>query len=297
MDTSTLITAFAAAITAIGVIAAIYYSSRNLALAERSNSESNEPSQHSVDVAGALIEKYKKESDDKGELIKTLSKAVEALTAEQSDPDAPEGIAEALACLERGDTDKAETIFQKIVEAKEAEGQTSFKQAAQAAMHIGALAFLHDTEKALAAYKKATQLNPDDANAWNRLGGLLLRIGDLPGTEHALEKVLALGNATADKTTIAAATGNLGLIARTRGDLDRAEDYHRQSLDIDTELGRKEGMASQLGNLGSVAQQRGDKPEAWRLWREALVLFQAVGMPHMVEQVQGALDKAGCDAS
>lgn len=363
----------------------------------------------------ALSEKYGKTIDDQQQTIDSLRKAVDALTTEQSDPDAPEGVDEALACLEQGDTGKAEAIFNKILETKESEGQASLKEAAQAAKHIGALAFLHDTEKALTAYKKAAELDSGDADAWNRLGGLLLRKGDLNRAERALNKVLALGNSIADKRIIAMATGNLGiiartrgdlnqaedylqqsiainkklgdtenmgvslgniglinlergkldvaedyfqhalaindeigrkegmasqlgnlgLVARTRGDLDRAEDYHQRSLAIATELGRKEGMASQLGNLGlvalyrhdldqaedyfhqsltidkelgrkeyianqlcnlgAVAKVRGDMPEACRLWREALGLYQVIGMPHTVEQVQGWLDEDGCD--
>lgn len=225
----------------------------------------------------ALYEKYGKTIDDQQQTIGSLRKAVDALTAEQSDPDAPEGVAEALACLEQGDTGKAEAIFKQILETKESEGQASLKEAAQAAMHIGALAFLHDTEKALAAYKKAAELDADDADAWNRLGQLLHRKGDLNGAERAFDKVLALGNATADKSTIAMATGNLGLIALTRGDFDRAEDYHQQSFTIYTELGRKEGMGTQLGNLGIIVRIRGDLDQAEDYHQRSLAIATEQG--------------------
>lgn len=117
--------------------------------------------------------------DQKDEATPSLTETVKALLAEKGESDAPEGIDEALACLEQGNTGKAEDIFQKILATKEAEGQQANKEAAQAAKHIGALAYLHDTEKALAAYNKATELVPDDAEAWNEFGKLLMRKGDL----------------------------------------------------------------------------------------------------------------------
>ena len=91
--------------------------------------------------------------------------------------------------------------------------------------------------------------------------------------------------------------GNLGVLAETRGDLDAAEDWYKKSLALNEELGRKEGMANQYGNLGNLAEQRGDTTEACRLWRQARDLFAQIGMPHMVEKVQGLLDEAGCGES
>ncbi|MCP4248941.1 MAG: hypothetical protein GY778_18010, partial [bacterium] len=41
---------------------------------------------------------------------------------------------------------------------------------------------------------------------------------------------------------------------------------------------------------GVVAEERGDLVEARKLWIKARNLFEKIGMPHMVEQVQGWLD-------
>jgi hypothetical protein len=49
-------------------------------------------------------------------------------------------------------------------------------------------------------------------------------------------------------------------------------------------------MAADYGNLGLIYQTRGDLDRAREFWTRALDLYQKVGMPHMVDKVQGWLD-------
>lgn len=58
------------------------------------------------------------------------------------------------------------------------------------ARHLGALAFLHDTVKALAAYRRAVALDPHNPDSWNQLGHLLLRVGELDETSVMYRKAL-----------------------------------------------------------------------------------------------------------
>ncbi len=48
---------------------------------------------------------------------------------------------------------------------------------------------IHDNQKALAAYREATELDPSNADTWNKLGHVLLRTGDLGAAEAAYLKV------------------------------------------------------------------------------------------------------------
>ncbi|PCI39683.1 MAG: hypothetical protein COB46_08325 [Rhodospirillaceae bacterium] len=73
--------------------------------------------------------------------------------------------------------------------------------------------------------------------------------------------------------------------------MDKADDYFQQALAINKELGIKEIMANQLSNLGIVAHKRGDMTKAVGLSREALVLYQDIGMPHRVKLVQSWIDE------
>ena len=56
-------------------------------------------------------------------------------------------------------------------------------------------------------------------------------------------------------------------------------------------VGQNAGMGIQYGNLGVVLKTRGDLAGAREHWVKARDLIQQIGMPHMVEQVQGWLDE------
>ncbi len=149
--------------------------------------------------------------------IKALTETVQALAKKQDTP----GVKEALAALAHGQTEAAKAIFAKTVEAKAAEGAAANRDAAEAARHLGALAFLENTEEALRWYRRADELDPANADGWNRLGHLYIRTGQLDQAEAAYRKVVTLGEANSDMEGIG--IGNLGVIYQTRGELDRAE--------------------------------------------------------------------------
>jgi Flp pilus assembly protein TadD len=166
------------------------------------------------------------------------------------------GMEEALAMLSEGKSEAAEALFARIAAAKAAEGITANKEAAQAFRNIGNIAFLHNTQKALDAYAKATELDPDDPAGWNQLGHLQRRIGNLKAAQRSFERVLALGNQRHDQEWIAMATGNLGLVFYQRGDLDRAEEMHEKSLAIDEDLDRKQGGRNILQSRSDLFRTR-----------------------------------------
>ena len=123
---------------------------------------------------------------------------------------------EALAALAQGKTGAAKAIFAKTVEAKAAEGAAGAaanREAAEAALHLGALAFLDNiTEEALRWNRRAVELDPGNADGWNLLGLLYLWTGQLDQAEATLRKVVTLGEANGDMEAIAAGTGGLGLL-------------------------------------------------------------------------------------
>ncbi len=214
---------------------------------------------------------------DLQEQVRQLSAAVEALSAERSDPDAPPGIDEALRLLKDGDTGAAEAVFEEVKARRKAEGEGALKEAAAAARHIGALAYLHDTDRALAAYREAVALDPDDPDGWNQLGLLLDRTGDLECAAEAYKRVLALANRAADQGLIAVATGNLGILYTIQGNLEDAEEMYRKSLEIEEALGHREGMAGDYGNLGILYQTRGEFVRAEEMFRKSLEIEEALG--------------------
>ena len=246
------------------------------------------------EAASSRINELIQGHEETHQQIRQLTIAVSALLEQRSEPDKPPGIDDALEQLSRGETDAAEALFAEILERKKAEGKASLKEAAAAARNIGALAYLHDTDKALSAYTQAVELDPDDPEGWNMLGRLRLRVGNLQGAEEACERVLALGNRRSDKSFIAVAYGNLGIVYGTLGDLTKAEEFFRKSLALNEELGRKEGMARDYANLGHVYQSRGDLAKACEAWDKSRRLFLDLGATDSAKEVGHLMDEAGC---
>ncbi|PHS36728.1 MAG: hypothetical protein COA91_11815 [Robiginitomaculum sp.] len=170
----------------------------------------------------------------------------------------------------------------------------AIKDAARTYLDIGNIAFLNNTQEALAAYIRVTQLTPDDPQGWNQAGHLQQRLGDLVHAEIAYKNVLRLGLQRNDKMLQAIAYGNLGNIEQTRGNLDGAVDYHQKSLKLNKELGRKQGMASNYGNLGIVEALRENMSGACAYWRQAYGLFADIGAVPQMTQVSGWMQGAGC---
>jgi tetratricopeptide (TPR) repeat protein len=213
-------------------------------------------------------------------------------------------------------------------ELEEEAGRTARKRA-EYWRHIGALAFLSDTQKALATYEKATALDPDDPDGWRYLGELHYRLGDFDEARKAFAQLQKLGEQTLNQQTqsmarlrlcriehstghlseaahlaetalelakagewtegVANAYGNLGLIYQTRGDLDRAEDMQLKSLKLNEELGRKEGMAASYGNVGLIYQSRGDLDRAEDMLLKALKLEEEPGRKEGMANAYGNL--------
>jgi tetratricopeptide (TPR) repeat protein len=132
-----------------------------------------------------------------------------------------------------------------------------------------------DIEGAERSLRDILRLLPDDLDATNRLGHVHQLRGELDAAESQYRRLLQISPEI--PMVKAAAMGSLGLIAQTRGDLDEAERLHRESLEINRRLGRLEGQASDLGNLGMIARARGDLQEAERLLRESLEMNRKLG--------------------
>jgi protein O-GlcNAc transferase len=233
----------------------------------------------------------------------------------------------ALKALSEGDTIKATELLEKAAQTRSKEARQLTREASQDWVDIGNIAYLTDSQKALKAYQKAIDLDPENPYAWNGLVLMFFRLGCLDKAQEAYEQTLALagddkfilalcyGNmglvyrtqGDLDKALevyekaleiykelgykegVAANYGNMGNVYRTRGDLDKALEIHGKSLEIDKELGRKEGMAKAYGNMGFVYRTRGDLDKAEKVWTTSLQLFKAISAKDKIELVQGLL--------
>jgi tetratricopeptide (TPR) repeat protein len=252
-------------------------------------------------VTGDLIKLLRPEFASQGrgsleEQAPAIAAAVEKLAADQ-DVDLL-----ALAKNPKGiDLTYLEDKLKTRAEAHETAGRNETKISAEYWRHIGALAFLHNTHKALAAYEKAVSLDPDDSEGWCYLGHLQYRLGNLTKAEKMHRTFLKLEETAGDKEGLAIAYGNLGLIYRTRGDLAEAEQMHLKSLGLEREVGHKNGMAADYGNLATIHHIRGDFDKAEDMYLNALKLFEDTGGEGIaiiygnlgvIYQTRGDFDKA-----
>ena len=185
---------------------------------------------------------------DKDQRIRELTQAVETLRNTNAVSEAQRKDAE--VALAGGDTAKADAIFAAMEQADP-------DQTVRAAKARGAIAYQNQPCEALQHYQRAVAFASEDAEAWNRIGALSWRLGDMAAAAVAWERTQELGQIAGDKEIVAAALGNLGIIAKTRGELASAERFYRRALELNEVLSRKEGMATNLNNLGVLAETRG----------------------------------------
>jgi len=247
---------------------------------------------------GNIVADYAKQHQLDSEQIKALTATITDLNQGKGVSGSEAQIKAAMAALTHGNTALARDLFEKETQ----RGEQQAQQTAKAYRNLGALAFADNTQAALHNYRRATQLDPDDAGGWNQLGHLLKRVGDLDEAIAAYSKVLALGETHQDQAEIAMAYGNLGTIYYTRGELDKAVEFYQKGLAINERMGNQKGMAAKYGNLGNVYQTRGEMDKAVEFHQKALNIDESMGNQQgmaedygnlgNVYQTHGELDKA-----
>ena len=125
--------------------------------------------------------------------------------------------------------------------------------------------------------ERTVHVNPRNATAWNRLGHLKQRTGDLEGAKRAYQAVLKLGLYHGNREVQAAAYANLGIVYKISGDLDRAQVAHQKALRLNTRIGRRDRMADAYINLGVIHQAKGEYEAAIDAQLKALAINRQLG--------------------
>jgi tetratricopeptide (TPR) repeat protein len=247
-------------------------------------------------IADALVQRhqaelaaYQQREQDYQRQVGTLHDAIQALAAARSEVPNVKQVDEALKQLADGDPGPAEAVFADLQNMRSAQGKDGVTKAAAAARHRGALAFLRDTDAALAAYQQAVEIDPTAPEGWNSLGDLRLRVGDMDGAEAAYSRVLEIAVQQGDLRWRAVAQGNLGNVMEASGQLEQADDHYRRSLSLADELGDPVARADSLLSLGNVLMARGDLLSAGATYQRALTLYQEHDEQGGVAQAYGSL--------
>jgi protein O-GlcNAc transferase len=174
-----------------------------------------------------------------------------------------------------------EAMLTTRAEAREASAHrkaaADLKASAEYWRHIGALRFLHDTHKALAAYEKSVALDAEAPEGWRYLGELRYRLGELTLAEDAFESLLELAKQQGDKHAESTARLRLSWIYGDRGDFAAAEEFQAEALRIAEGARWTEGMARTYANLGIICQARGDLAQAQEMQQKSLELEKELG--------------------
>jgi tetratricopeptide (TPR) repeat protein len=117
------------------------------------------------------------------------------------------------------DADAATGIQQKFL----------FAQAANYACLAGNFAALDDTELALLSYNFASEIAPENVNAWSRIGDVYLNQGNLPKAMFAYQSVLELADTPMYSQQIANAKAHLAQYYEQQGLTVQAENYREAS--------------------------------------------------------------------
>jgi len=112
-------------------------------------------------------------------------------------------------------------------------------------------------QEAADAYRKAVQLDPNNARWRYNLSLALASLGDREGQKTALERALEID------PNVAATHNDLGLLWLSEHNLESAEKEFRAALEIDPKF------AEAQNNLGVVYSEQGKDSEALALFRQA----------------------------
>jgi tetratricopeptide (TPR) repeat protein len=156
-----------------------------------------------------------------------------------------------------------------------AEGAAALQEAAEAARHLGALAFLDSTQKAIDAYATATRLDPGHTWSWIYLGLLHQQSGNLIQAGRAFDQAQEAAERAGHERDRSVAQAYLGDVRVGQGNLSdaiaayeaalsvhrRLSEYHPDDTDRQRDLSvsfeRIGGVQSARGNLDGAEGLRG----------------------------------------
>jgi tetratricopeptide (TPR) repeat protein len=191
-------------------------------------------------------------------------------------------IEDALNELSHGNRRGATTLFEQVYEKSAAEGAQDNTRAADAAAHLGALAFNDDTQTALEWYRKAVALDATNWESWKLLGYLLERTGQLHDAEDAYNRVVSIGQSRGDPGVVATGHLNLGQLSIIRADYGQAESMFKSVLQVYQTIGDTEGVANAYIGLGRTYHELGKFAQAKAMFEQALALYQMLNRLDMV---------------
>ncbi len=149
---------------------------------------------------------------------------------------------------------------------------------AQAAVH-------HD--RALALSREIGDRD-DEARALTYLGDLCRRTGEYARADDHYQAALVLTRDLGDPQGQAKVFNGLGEVARETGDPMRALAAHAEAHQHASKIGQRHEQARADRGLGHAHHDLGNAEQAWEHWRQALALYEELGVPE-ADEVRASL--------
>jgi tetratricopeptide (TPR) repeat protein len=128
-------------------------------------------------------------------------------------------------------------------------------------------------------------------------GSALQNLGNLDGSQAALDEARRMFAEAGDTRGVAGSLNNLALNLANRGDLAGTARLSEEALKLYRSIGSKSGEALMQGNLGNVRYFQGDFSGAQRVWEQTLVTYREIndklGIARMLTNMASAMADRG----
>ena len=206
--------------------------------------------------------------------------AVQSIAQRASEGD--ERLQQALGLLKDNKIAEATQLLQTVAADKAASIEKDRKDVAAAYRNLGAIAGLRDPAKALEAYAKALEFDPDDRDALYWRGWLSLQAGHLAVADQSLTLLLKLASEVGDQQGIYRASLRLGELAWARGNLALDLEYQNKAEKVAFEQmvsnpansEWQRNLALSYQKIGDVQQARGDLKAALKSYQDDLAITE-----------------------
>ena len=162
--------------------------------------------------------------------------------------------------------------------------QETLQSSATMWINIGNIQNLSSSPQALQAYKKASEIDPENMNAWSQQGHVYRQMKQFDRAEKAFKRVQSFANQSTANQALTLA--NFGLLNISKGNLAEAEDAFNQSLSIYKKIEDDTGIANTSYQLAGLFQRSDRFKKAETYYLNALEIqekqdnFKALATTH-----------------
>jgi len=209
-----------------------------------------------------LVSRYFNGTDeDRDEQNNALEKTLEVLNV-STNPQASKALFE----LQNSNINAAKKSLITL-----ASSQSDLQESSQTWINIGNVQNLSSSRQALQAYKKASDIDPDNVNAYSRQGHVYRQLKQFDLAERAYKRVQSFANQSTANQALTLA--NFGALNISKGKLVEAEDAFNESLSIYKKIEDDAGIANTSFNLANLYKGSERFEKAENFYKTALTNF------------------------